>query len=457
MDHTKQLGTDPILKLVIKFSIPSIIAMSVNAIYNIVDRIFVGQFVGEDALGGLSIAFPLMMFTFAISALFGVGGSMLISIKFGERDFDQANKVFANLFMLSTISSAVMVTLGELFLPSLLQLVGATESVLPYAQEYMQIIFIGTFFQLSSFSMASLARSEGKPFLAMLSQLISAFINIVLDYIFIGPLGMGVGGAAIATVIGQVSGFSILVFYFFISKKSILKLRIANLRLKLSTVRQICSIGLPSFFINLGTSISASFSNIALAAYGGDAAITSMSAIHSLVTLVLMPILGIQQGIGPIMGYNHGMRQRKRVIKTLWTGIGFGAVFAVAMCCLMEIFPEVAASMFIDPESPTMAVCAAGLRIQAAGFPLLPISILTTAYLQSTTQSTKALALSLSRQGFSLIALLSLPPLLQLAGVWMSMTVGEALAVVLALCLLAYERHKYKNQLSNEPLSPVSS
>ena len=441
MDHTKQFETKPILKLVVKFSIPSVISMLVNAIYNIVDRIFVGQFVGENALGGLTIAFPLMMVIFAIGTLFGVGGATLISIKFGKRDITQANRIYGNLITLSLSSNIIMTVLGEIFLPSILTLVGATPDVLPYAYDYMQIILLGLIFQMSSFAMAALVRSEGKPFLSMTTQLVSAITNTVLDYILIVPLGMGVQGAAIATVIGQFVGFSILFRHFFIAKKSVLSFYIANLRPRWSIIRNICLIGASSFVINLGQSISATFMNVALSLYGGNAAITSMGAINSLITLVLMPILGLLQGIVPIMGYNHGMGMRKRVIKTLWTGIGLGAVFAVIMFGVMEAFPEKTASLFLDPNSPTMAVCAAGLRLQALYLPLLPFNILITAYLQSTSQGAKGLALSLSRQGLILVAVMILPLFLHLTGVWLAAPVGEAITVALAFTFFVIGRN----------------
>ncbi|MGI5848701.1 MAG: MATE family efflux transporter [Christensenellales bacterium] len=450
MDHTKQLGSEPILKLIIKFSVPSVISMFVNAIYNIVDRIFVGQFVGEDALGGLTIAFPVMMVVFAVGTLFGVGGATMVSIKFGERNFDQANRIYGNLALLSLSSSFAMAVIGEIFLPSILELVGATPTVLPYAHDYMQIILLGLVFQLSSFAMAALARSEGKPFLSMMTQLVSAITNIILDYLFVVPLGMGVRGAAIATVIGQFMGFAILFRYFFISKKSLLKLHVANLRPRLKVIKSICVTGASSFVINIGQSISATFMNVALSQYGGNAAITSMGAINSLITLVLMPILGLLQGIGPIMGYNHGMKQKKRVRKTLWTGIGLGAVFAVIMFGIMEIFPDKTASLFLDPKSPTMAVCAAGLRIQAIYLPLLPFNVLITAYLQSSAQGTKGLALSLSRQALIILAVMVLPVFFQLTGVWLAAPSGEAMTVILALGFLAAEKRSERPVMLNQ-------
>ncbi len=451
MDRTEQLGKAPIFKLVIKFSLPTIFAMIVNAIYNIVDRIFVGQFVGEDALGGLTIAFPIMIVAFAIGTLFAIGGATLISIKLGERDIDQANRIYGNLTTLMLASGLLLTILGQIFMPSLLKLVGATEANLPYALTYMRIITGGVVFQLASFTMAALIRSEGKPVYAMVSQVVSALTNILLDYIFIGLFGWGVAGAAVATVIGQLVGFVMLFRFFFISKKSLLKLHLANVPLRAALVRQICMIGASSFIINLGTGISASFTNVALESYGGDAAITSYGAINSLITLVLMPLIGLLQGVGPIMGFNHGMRQNKRVWHTLWTGIALGSVFAVLMFAVMEMFPEAAASLFLDPASPTMQVCAQGLRIQILFLPILPISILSTAYFQSTAQGGKSLLISALRQVLVIVAVMVLPLYWQLNGVWMALPFAEITMIFVSIIMLAADRRARKRAVLPEP------
>ncbi len=436
MDHTKQIGTAPILKLVIKFSLPTILAMLVNAIYNIVDRIFVGHFVGEDALAGLIVAFPIMMTIFAFGTLFAIGGSVLISIKLGEKKLDEANRIFGNTAALILAGSVIMSVTGMIFLPELLSLSDSTPSIMPFALSYMHIILPCVIIQLSSFTMAAIIRSEGKPLFAMVSQVTSALTNILLDYIFIGPLNMGVQGAALATVIGQFVGFSILFRYFFISKHGILSIKASSLRLSFALVRRICIIGASSFVINFGTGISAFFTNSSLGKYGGNAAITSYGAISSIFTLVLMPVLGLLQGIGPIMGYNHGMGQPARVWRTLWTGIAIGSVFTVIMFSLMQIFPETAASLFLKPTSPTMALCAHGLKLNMTALPFLAFSVLSTAYFQSTGRGVISLSISLLRQLLVIAAVNTLPFFLALDGVWLASPAAEILTVAVSGCLL---------------------
>ncbi len=442
MDETKKLGTEPILKLIAKFSIPSVIAMFVNAIYNIVDRIYIGKFVGENALGGLTIAFPFMMITFAFGALFAIGGSSLIAIKFGEQNNEEAQSIFGNMVTLVAGGALLMSILGTLLLDPILMLCGATDNILPFAHDYMRIILLGLPFQMSSFAMAALVRVQGKPRLSMMSQLTSALTNIVLDYIFIVPMGTGVFGAALATIIGQAVGFCILSYYFFISGRSILKFNVTNLKLKLQNVKQMANIGLSSFVMNIGNSLSASFVNLALATHGGDAAITSMGAINSLFTLVLMPVFGLQQGLGPIIGYNHGMGDKKRVAQTLWTGMGIAVAFAGTVFLALELFPTRFASLFLDPSSDTMKMCANGLRIYIAMLPLLPVNVIGTAFFQSTAQGTKAFMLSISRQALFLIpAVLLLPSIWGLTGVWVATPVADFLSISLTLFFL-YRNHK---------------
>lgn len=426
------MGTAPILKLIIKFSLPTIFAMVVNAIYNIVDRIFVGHFVGEDALGGLTVAFPIMIVIFAVGTLFAVGGAVLVSIKFGENNLSEANKFFGNTATLIIVGSVIMSAVSLVFLPDILMLSGATPSILPYALSYMHIILPCFIIQLSSFTMAAIVRSEGKPYFAMISQVSSALTNIVLDYIFIGLFKMGVQGAALATVIGQFVGFTILFRYFFIKKHGILRLEASSLKLSLSHVRRICTIGASSFVINVGTGISASFTNAALARYGGEAAIASHGAISSIFTLVLMPVLGLLQGIGPIMGYNHGSGQHARVWRTLWTGIGLGSVFTVILFMLIQIFPETAASLFLKQSSPTMAMCANGLRLSMAALPALAFSVLSTAYFQSTARGMISLIISVLRQFLVVAAVYILPLYMALDGVWLAGAAAEVITVAIS-------------------------
>lgn len=444
MYNTQKLGTESIMKLIITYSIPSAIGMLVNAIYNIVDRMFIGRFVGENALAGLTISFPIMQLFLALAVLIGIGGSSLIAIKFGEKNFDEANLIFGNLFSLIAITCIAAITVILLNLDSLLNLFGATSEVVGYAKEYMLIILFGLFFQLSAFTLNSIMRSEGHPNIAMLSMIVSAATNIVLDYVFIVISEMGVQGAAIATVIGQATGFIILVRYFF-SGKSILTLQKKNLKLKLCYIKNICSIGSASFLMHLGSSLSLSLLNTLLVKYGGDAAIASRGAINSLFTMVVMPISGIQQGLQPIIGYNHGANLRKRVNKALFSGIGIASIFAVLGFTVLEIYPESFISLFINPDSPTMSIAINGLRLYIISLPYVSISFLGTAFFQATAQGGKAFSLGLAKQFVFLIpALIVLPKIFLLNGVWLAIPIADIFAVLSAVAMLFFFREPKK-------------
>ncbi|MFP3155866.1 MATE family efflux transporter [Lachnospiraceae bacterium ZAX-1] len=438
-DTTTQLGVDPIWRLILRFSLPSIISMTVASFYYLVDRVFIGRYVGEVALGGLTVAYPFTMILFAFNALFAIGGSALISIQFGQKKEDEAQQVFGNMVTLLMVSTLFFVSISLIFVVPILKLMGATKSILPYAIPYMRIVLLGLLVQMPSFAMASLARVEGKPRLAMTTQLIAGVSNIVLDYIFVVVFHWGVQGAAGATLVGQAIGFTILLFHFFIRKRSLLHFHARNLLLRFGIVKQICAIGSSNFFTQLGTSVSSVFLIASLGRYGGDAAISSMGALTSLISLVMMPLFGLQQGVGPIVGYNHGMKQNARVRRTVLLGIIGGSIFSVFVFLLMELFPAVFASFFIDPTSATIELCAHAIRINVATLPFLSILIIGASYFQSTAQALKAFVLSVSRTVIFLIpAILILPPFFKLDGVWAAQPVADAMSTLLAVILISH-------------------
>lgn len=442
MENTKELGTKSIGSLLAKYSIPAVIAMLVNAIYNVVDRIFIGQFAGEEALAGLTIAFPVMMSIFAFASLIGAGGSSLLAIRFGEKDQKGANHVFGNTISFGLIITGITLFIIFINLDGLLVLFGASENVLTYASSYMTIILGGFIFQMVSFILNSSVRTEGKPMLSMFAMLTSAITNIILDYIFIGILDMGVAGAAYATIAGQFAGLSILLS-FYIRKKSQLHLTLKDLIPDFGVIAQIVSIGFATFISTIGTSVAMALLNRSLSAYGGTAAITSMGAINSLYTFFIMPIMGITQGMQPIIGYNHGANEKKRVNTTLVYGIVIGVVFSSVVFILLELFPTTFISMFLDPGSETIGIAVTGLRIFIIMLPLLSINLMGIAYFQSTAQGTKSMVLGTLRQFVFLIpALFILSSLFGLNGVWFATPVADALAISVTIYFLVRDLKK---------------
>lgn len=440
-----ELETENIFKLIFKFSIPAVIGMVVNSIYNMVDRMFIGNYVGEDALGGLVVAFPIMMFYFAFASVTGVGGSALVSIKFGQKDEETAQKVFANMLMIITIVCIIGILAGIFFLDNMLYLAGATGSIFEEAKTYFQVILFGIPFQLTSFVLSSLLRAEGKPKIAMISMITAALSNIVFDYIFIVLIGMGTFGAGLATVLGQSLGFIISVKHF-ISGNSKLKLKKENLKLDLSIITQILSIGSFNFINSIGVSFSSAFLNKSLAFYGGDAAITSMGAINSLGTLAIMPLMGMQQGLQPIIGFNHGAGLKPRVKEAFFKGVGIAMTFSTIVCVLMLTFPEFAISLFIPADSPTMPIAVEGFKYYICTIPFLSIYVVAIALFQATGKGKTALILGSTRQFIFLIPLTYIVPKIvnSLTGVWLIIPISDGLAISLACILITRKLMNYK-------------
>lgn len=431
MDTTKELETKSIGRLIAQYSIPAVIAMIVNAIYNVIDRIFIGNYAGESALAGLTVVFPIMMIIFAFVSLIATGGASLLSIRLGENDLKGANKIFTNTLSIGLIVNIIILIVIFLNLDDMLGLFGANTEVLAYASSYMRIILYGFIFQMMSFLFMNFVRTEGMPILSMISMIASALSNIVLDYLFIIEMDMGVEGAALATIAGQFVGLAILLS-FYIRGKSQLKIEVQNMIPDWMVVREIMSIGFASFISVLGTSVSMTFINRELGTYGGTAAITSMGAINSLYTFFIMPIMGITQGIQPIIGYNYGAKLYDRVRRTLVYGICIGVVFSGVVFVLMQVYAPIFIGLFLGNESETISMAVNGARIYIAMLPLLSINLMGIAYFQSIARGRISMVLGMLRQFVFLLPLvLILPRFYGLNGVWISTPVADALSIMI--------------------------
>ncbi len=449
MTMTAELGTKSIGKLLAQYSIPAVIAMLVNAVYNIVDRIFIGRYVGESALAGLTITFPVMLIIFAFASLIGAGGATLISIKLGEKDDKGACYVFGNTLTSGAILTVIVTALLFTNLQSLLRFLGANGEVLEYAVIYMSIILGGFIFQMISFTLSIFVRTEGAPILSMIAMVTSALINIVLDYIFIREFGWGVAGAAYATIIGQLFGLVILLSFYFRGKSN-LHLKVNDFIPKIKLIGQIISIGFATFMSTIGISIAMTMLNRSLGEYGGVAAITSMGAINSLYTFFIMPIMGITQAMQPIIGYNHGARNNDRVKKTLRLGIAVGVVFSSIVFLLLQLFPSMFINMFLQPGSSTVDIAINGLRIFILMLPVLSINLIGIAYYQSIAKGRIALVLGLLRQFLFLVpVLMILPKFWGLNGVWAATPIADALAIFITIMVLRISSNKEKRSYRN--------
>lgn len=431
MQKSKKLGELPINKLLISYSLPAIIAMIVNSIYNIVDRIFISNYVGEDALAGLVIAFPVMLSIFAFAGLIGIGGAALVSIKLGEQNHEDANELFGNMLSLSILFAFVVGIFVLFNLNSILVLLGASGAVTSYAKDYMKIIICFYVFQITSFVLNSVVRSEGRPKLSMIAMLTSTVTNIILDYIFIAIFKWGVQGAAIATIIGQFSGFLILALHF-LRGKSELKIHFHHLRLKITNVKNIFILGFATYIATIGQSIGLIFLNRGLSYYGGDASVTAMGAINSIATFMSMPIFGLRQGVQPIMGYNFGAKKIERVYETLKKSLIVSVGFLTVSTLCVELFPTIFLSPFIRHSSNTMPIAITGLRYAILLMPVFSITIIGITYFQSINQGKISIVLSMLRKFILFIPCsIILPKLFGLTGVWLIIPVSDLLTVLI--------------------------
>lgn len=448
MDRTTELGQESIGKLLLKFSVPAIIGMIVNALYNIVDRIFIGQIpggIGELALSGVTVTFPISTVIMAFGMLVGIGSAALISIRLGQQKKDEADKILGNALMLVIIILVTLAVVTFPFLDKLLVAFGASENILPYAKEYIQIIIAGGVIQNIGFGLNAAIRSEGNPKIAMYTMLLGAITNTVLDPIFIFVFNMGVAGAAIATVIAQLAS-TIWVVYHFTRGKSILKLKKENFKLDKEIVKGIFAIGMSPFFMQLAASLVGVISNKALLTHGGDFAIGAMGVISSVAMMCLMPVFGINQGSQPIIGYNYGAKNYKRV-KKAWM---LAVIAAVAVTTTGFLVVELAAPSIIkifNGNADLVAIGTHGIRIYLSMLPVIGFQVISTNYFQAIGKAKISMFLSLVRQVIVLIPLLLiLPPIFGLNGVWISGPTSDAVASVITVFFVMRELKELKQQ-----------
>ncbi|MHB8072984.1 MATE family efflux transporter [Desulfosporosinus fructosivorans] len=430
MNRSHELGEEKIGKLLLKFSIPAIIGMLVNGLYNIVDRIFVGRGVGSLALSGIAISFPITLAIMAFGMLIGIGASSVISIRLGQQRREEAEQIVGNAFVLLVGITLFISLLGYLFMEPLLVSFGASSDVLPYAKDYIRIILIGAVFQSIGFGMNNFIRAEGNPKAAMYTMILGALLNTILNPIFIFGLHLGVAGSALATVISQFVT-SVWVLYYFLGDKAMLKLRLKNLKLKWIFIRDILAIGISPFSMQLVGSLVTVFLNKSLANYGGDIPIAAMGVITSVAMLILMIMFGIGQGAQPILGYNYGARNYERVKQTLKLSVVAATGVMTLGFLMVELFPVALMSLFSkDPE--LIRVGANGMRLYLLMLPIIGFQVTVVGYFQATGKPRKSLFLSLSRQLIFLVpALWILPKFLGLTGVWLAAPVSDLASAAL--------------------------
>lgn len=443
-------------KLLIKFSAPAVAGMFVNALYNIISRVYVGQDMGSNGLAGITILFPLGLLYMAFSAFVGVGGNALFSIKLGEKKEQEAQLILGNIFVILVIFCGILTLGSYLFLDPILHFLGASPEVLPYARGYIQVALPGYFLFGIGLGMNNFIRSAGHPKTAMATQFIGAFINLVLAPLFIFIFKWGIQGAAAATVCGQVVSFS-WIMLFFLKKNSFYRLQWQFFALKKYVIWGSMAIGFSQFAFQIASSTLNIILNHALLKYGGDLAISAMGIAVAVNTLVLMPLIGLSQGAQPLIGYNHGAKKYATSIQTLKMAIRWGVVITTIGFVGIEVFARPIAAVFNNQNTELVDLSARVIRILNMLLPIIPLQVLVTSFFQAINQPLKAAFLSLSRQVFLLIPLVLILPLFWgLDGVFYAPMAADAISTFLAVYLIKryFDKHK-QNFFFTKKFSPA--
>ncbi len=435
--NSKALGEENIGKLLKKLSVPATMGMMVNALYNLVDTIFLGRFVGVDAIGALAIAFPIQMIVLAFGIMVGIGTASAASRALGAEEVEKADHIVGNAFLSIIIIGILLVTIGRYYLNSILLLFGATENLLPLAYDYMNIILMGSIFLTIQIVSNNVIRSEGNAKVAMISMMIGTGFNIFMDPIFIELLGFGIKGAAIATIIGQTLGFVYVMNYFYRGKSNF-KIMPHHLKPNFEYIKEIFSVGFPTFMRNVAGSVLAIVANNSLAFYGGDIALSVYGVIQRVLRFALMPMFGIVQGFQPIASYNYGARNYHRVKEVIKVGLKALVIYATVSIIFVQLFPEFIISLFNnDPELITLGKKA--LRIVTMMMPLIGVQVLAGSMYQALGKPKPALIVSMSRQTLFLIPLILILPnffKMGLMGVYWSFPIADVLSIILSVYML---------------------
>lgn len=429
------LGTEKIGKLLMQYSIPAIIATTVASLYNVIDRIFIGHGVGPLAISGLALTFPFINFSAAFGSLVGSGSATMVSIRLGEKNREGAANVLGNAFTLSTLIGLTFSIVMLHFLEPILYIFGASKDTLPYAKEFMQIMLLGNVFQHLYLGMNSIMRASGAPQKAMVTTLLSVLLNLILAPIFIFWFKWGIKGAATATVCAQFFGMAWNTSHF-MKKSSYLHFVSKYFKLKLRIILDIFSIGMSTFIMFVCSSLIVIIMNIQLAKYGGDFAIGAYGIMISITNLFVMIVLGFNQGMQPIAGYNYGARQFQRVKKVFRDTVIAGLCVTCSGALLVELFPSLFSSAFTTNQE-LIDISSHAMRLGYIMFFIVGFQMVTSNFFQSIGHAHISIFLSLSRQVIFLIpALLIWPWILGLDGVWLATPTADLLASLLTFFVL---------------------
>ena len=443
MDNQKatlELGTKPVGQLLMRYAVPAIIAMTASSLYNMVDSIFIGQGVGAMAISGLAITFPLMNLSTAVGAGVRVGASSLLSVKLGQKDYGAAQNILGNTVMLNIITGISFSIISLLFLEPILMFFGASAQTLPYAKDYMEIILCGNVITHLYFGLNALQRAAGKPQLSMYMTIFTVILNAILDPIFIWPLGLGIRGAAYATVLSQLFAL-IWQVVMFSNKAEFIHFKRGIYRLKSQLVKNIIGIGMSPFSMNVCACFVVIIINNSLVDHGGDMAVGAYGIINRIAFIFVMITIGVNQGMQPIAGYNYGAMKFDRMMRVLKYAVICGTCVTTVGFIVGQFFPEQCVRLFTSDET-LISLSVHAMRLTTVSFPIIGFQMVVANFFQSIGKAKVSVFLSLSRQLVFLIPmLLVLPTLYGVDGVWYSMPVADTIsALVTAIIMYLFMR-----------------
>ena len=439
MRNIKELSEANIGRLMLKYFIPAFIGVFVNALYNIVDRIFIGQGVGAEALSGISVVFPVMLIMMGFGMLIGIGTGVYVSINLGKKEFDKAEKTLGTGFVLMIVVSLLIMVVTYAMKIPVLRSFGSTDKTFQYANDYLNIILAGTIFMTVGFSLNNVIRSEGNARVAMVSMILSSVTNIILDALFIFVFDMGVKGAAYATIISMFI-LMVWVLIHFRSKRSVVKLHKKNIRIDFGITAEIVAIGMAPFSMQIANSFVQGLLNKKLIVYGGDLAVGAMGIINSVITLIIMIIVAINMASQPIIGFNFGAKSVQRVKDALRISLIAATIIAASAFVFVEAIPGIIVKLFNNDSEQLYLITVRGLRLVVLAFPIVGFQVVASNFFQSVGKAKLAMFATLFRQVIVLIPLLYvLPEFWEIDGIWLAYPFSDTLSALAVSLILIRE------------------
>ena len=442
---TLELGTKPVGRLLLQYALPAMVAMTASSLYNIIDRAFIGQVVGPEAIAGLGITFPFMNLSGAFGAAVGVGASTCISVKLGQKDYKTAEHLLGNTVTLNLIIGLVFMVVCLTFIDPILRFFGASDVTLPYAREFMTVILLGNMITHMYFGMNAVLRAAGKPRHAMYATLFTVGMNILLVIAFVWWFRWGIKGAALATITSQTMALC-WQMWLFSDKKELLHLKRGIYRLRSDLVKNIISIGISPFLMNVTSCIIVIFMNNQFVHYGGDMAVGAYSIANSVVMVFFMFVIGVNQGMQPIAGYNYGAEKYDRMMRCLWLAIAAATTILVIGWTLSMLFPRQIARIFTS-DPTLLELSARGIKLDMLVFFVVGSQAVITNFFQCIGKVKISIFLSLSRQLLLLLPMAYIFPIFwNLDGVWYSMPASDFTSFLMTIPFLLWYMKKFKKK-----------